>query len=470
MRGSRRFALLFALTTVATTGVATSAAAQTGLATITGIVSDASGAGIPGLSVTATNQATNIAYTGVTNEAGNYIITSVPIGAYVIAAELQGFKSAQSTVTLSAAQTARVDFKLQVGAVEERLEVVATGAVLQTENAVVGSTLNREQIEQLPVQGRTLSSLTLYTAGTTQPNMSTFNSLRGGGRPFVNGQLQQSNNFTLDGVDSNEAINNGVAYQPSPDAVEQVRVETLNYSAELGNVAGAVVNMVIKSGTNELHGNGFYYWRDNVLGATPWATNRAGGRKSDFSRNIFGGTIGGPIVRNRLFFFGDYQGGRDETPPTDAFATVVPLEWRQGDLSSSPPPLRDPGPADGTGVPEQSDPGWPVQHVRSEPVRGRDPLSVAQRIAAARRLPPELSRNLCLEDEHRPVRRESGCQRVGERQALRAVLAAGLRLARVGRRDAAGVLVGEPRPLMEHGRELEPDRRRGDRQRPPRRL
>jgi len=309
-------------------------AAQTGLATITGIVSDESGGAVPGLTVTATNQATNIAYTGVTNAAGNYFITGLSIGGYVISAELQGFKRVQSTVTLSAAQTARVDFKLMLGAVEERVEVVATGAVLQTENAVVGSIVDRDQIEKLPVQGRAVSTVTLYTAGATQPNPGSFNSLRGGGRPFVNGQQQQSNNFTLDGVDTNEAINNGIAYQPSPDAVEQVSVETLNYSAELGNVVGAVVNMVIKSGTNQFRGNAFEYWRDNKLAATSWSINRLGGKKSEFSRNIFGGTIGGPIVRNKVFFFGDYQGGRDETLPTDAFATVVPDDWRQGDLSS----------------------------------------------------------------------------------------------------------------------------------------
>jgi hypothetical protein len=132
--------------------------------------------------------------------------------------------------------------------------------------------------------------------------MSSFNSLSGGGRPYVNGQLQQANNFTIDGVDTNEAINNSIAYQPSPDAVEQVSVETNNYSAELGNVTGAVVNMVIKSGTNQLHGNGFYYWRDNALAATPWATNRLGGTKSEYSRDIYGGTIGGPILRNKAVF------------------------------------------------------------------------------------------------------------------------------------------------------------------------
>ena len=334
MRAVRMFALQLTLVALATLVLPTAAGAQTGLASITGIVSDESGAAVPGLTVTATNRATNIGYTGVTNEAGNYIITSVPIGTYVIATELQGFKSVQSTVTLSAAQTARVDFRLALGGLEERIEVVSTTALLQTENAVVGRIVEREQVEALPVQGRNLSAVSLYTPGavSTQPNQ--FDTLRGGGRPAVNGQRQQVNNFTVDGIDSNEAINNGIAYQPSPDAVEQVSVESNNYSAELGNVAGAIVNMVIKSGTNQYHGNGFYYWRDNTLAATPWATNRAGGAKAKFSRDVFGGTLGGPLLRNRVFFFGNYQGGRQDSPPTDSFATVVPDEWRRGDLSS----------------------------------------------------------------------------------------------------------------------------------------
>ena len=312
------------------------AAAQTGLATVTGIVSDQSGAAMPGITVTATNQATNIAYTGVTNEAGNYVITSVPIGSYVIAVDAQGFKGVQSSVTVSAAQTARVDFKLELGAVEERIEVVSTGAVLQTENAVVGGKLERDQVEKLPALGRNLSTATLFVAGSTTPNPGAFNSLKntGSGRPFVNGQREQANNFTVDGVDTNDAIDNLIAYQPSPDAVEQVSVETNNYSPELGNVAGAIVNMVVKSGTNQFRGNGFYYWRDNELAATRWETNRAGGRKSDFSRNIMGGTIGGPIVRDKLFFFVDYQAGRQKSPPADSFTTVAPDEWRRGDLSS----------------------------------------------------------------------------------------------------------------------------------------
>jgi hypothetical protein len=331
-----RFILVLRLGLVALSGLVltTAAEAQSGLATVTGIVSDESGAAVPGLTVTATNQATNVAYTGLTNDAGNYIMTAVPIGTYVIAVDMQGFKGVMSTVTLSAAQTARVDFKLQIGTVTERVEVTATGAVLQTENAVVGNKLERDQIEKLPAVGRNLSSVTLFTPGATSTSPNQFDSLRGGGRPAVNGQRQQGNNFTVDGIDSNEAINNGITYQPSPDAVEQVSVETNNYSAELGNVAGAIVNMVIKSGTNRLSGNGFYYWRDNHLAATPWATSRAGGTKANFTRNVFGGTLGGPIARNRLFFFGNYQGGRQRNPPANSFATVVPDEWRRGDLSS----------------------------------------------------------------------------------------------------------------------------------------
>lgn len=326
--------LLIALCLVAATNAA--AWAQSGLATITGIVTDTQGAAVPGVMVTATNTATSVPYTGVSNEAGVYTINALPIGTYQVKVELQGFKAVTVSASLSAGQTARIDAALEVGSLTESVEVTATSAILQTENAVVGGKLDREQVEKLPIQGRNLSTAALYTSGVTTPNPSSFNSLKntGGGRPFVNGQREQANNFMLDGVDMNDAIDNLIAYQPSPDAVEQVSVETNNYSPEQGNVAGAIINMVLKSGTNSVSGNGFYYWRDNELAATPWATNRAGGRKSEFSRDIFGGTVGGPIAKGKLFFFADYQGGRQEAPPADSFTTVIPDPWRNGDLSS----------------------------------------------------------------------------------------------------------------------------------------
>jgi len=285
--------LLFVLTSALVFAITpTPSSAQTGLATVTGLVTDNTGAAVPGVTVTATNQATNVDYTGLSNEAGAYLITAVPIGTYVVRSALTGFKTVQSNVSLSAAQTARVDFKLEVGAVEERVEVAATGAVLQTENAVVGQTMQREQVEKLPIQGRNLAASTLYAAGVTTPNPASFNDLKntGGGRPYVNGQREQGNNFMLDGVDMNDAIDNLIAYQPSPDAVEQVSVETNNYSPELGNVAGAIVNMVIKSGANTLSGNGFYYWRDNSMAATPWAM-RSASRMSSVSTTLDGGPI-----------------------------------------------------------------------------------------------------------------------------------------------------------------------------------
>ena len=359
------------------------ASAQTGLATVTGLVTDNSGAAVPGVTVTATNQATNVDYTAVSNEAGAYLITAVPIGEYVVRSVITGFKSVQSNVSLSASQTARVDFKLEVGAVEEKLEVVATGAVLQTENAVVGQTMQREQVEKLPIQGRNLATATLYAAGVTTPNPASFNDLKntGGGRPYVNGQREQGNNFMLDGVDMNDAIDNLIAYQPSPDAVEQVSVETNNYSPELGNVAGAIVNMVIKSGTNAFHGNGFYYWRDNDLAATPWATNRAGGRKAEFNRKIFGATVGGPIAQNKVFFF--RLPGR--TPAVAAGRRVRHRDSRRvaARRSQQPPQPahadRRERSADRAAVPEQPDPHQPLQPVRAQPAGRRGALSARQR-------------------------------------------------------------------------------------------
>ncbi len=336
MRAFIRGAALRVLLALGMLGYSGTGWAQVGLSTITGIVTDAQGAAVPGATVTAVNTATSVPYTGITTEAGAYTITGLPIGAYQVRFELSGFKSVQANVAIQAGQTARIDARMEVGELTESVEVVATSAILQTENAVVGAKLDREQVEKLPIQGRNLSTASLYTAGVNTPNPSSFNSLKntGGGRPYVNGQREQGNNFMLDGVDMNDAIDNLIAYQPSPDAVEQVSVETNNYSPEQGNVAGAIVNMVLKSGTNDFRGNAFYYWRDNELAATPWATNRFGGRKADFSRDIFGGTIGGPIVRGKLFWFFDYQGGRQEIPPADAFSTVIPDAWRNGDLSS----------------------------------------------------------------------------------------------------------------------------------------
>jgi hypothetical protein len=308
---------------------------QTGAASVTGILTDQSGAALPGVTVIATNQDTSVTYTAVSNQAGVYTITSVPVGTYVVKAEITGFKTVVTRpMALEASQIARLDFRLEVGALQETLEVVGTSPLLQTEKASVGEVISGTTATRLPLNGRNTGQLALLLTGALTPNPTSFTAVRnfGSGRPFVNGHREQTNNFMLDGVDMNESIDNLVPYQPSPDALAEISVETNNYSAELGNVSGAVINNVFKSGTNELRGNVFEFYRDSRFDANSWANNRSGAAKPERTQHIFGGTVGGPIVRNRIFFFGDYQGTRLDEPGA-GLASVAPAEWRRGDFS-----------------------------------------------------------------------------------------------------------------------------------------
>jgi hypothetical protein len=336
--GYALLALTFGILTPAVT------VAQTGAASLTGIVTDQSGAAVPGATVTATNQATNVDYTATSNEAGNYDITSLPVGIYVVKAELAQFKtSATKPIQAEARQTIRIDFKLELGSVEETVEVTGESPVLQTETATVGEVISGTTLTALPLNGRNSGQLSLLLPGVVTPNPNSFTGARntgGGGRPYVNGNREQTNNYTIDGVDMNESIDNLVAYQPSPDALAEISVETNNYSADTGNVAGAVISNVIKSGTNRFTGNVFEFYRNSDMDANSWSNNRSNAAKPDREQNIFGGTIGGPIVRNKVFFFGNYQGTRFEAPGSE-IASVAPDTWRRGDLSGATA-IRDP--------------------------------------------------------------------------------------------------------------------------------
>ena len=150
----------------------------------------------------------------------------------------------------------------------------------------------------------------------------------------MNGNREQTNNYTIDGVDMNESIDNLVAYQPSPDALAEISVETNNYSADTGNVAGAVISNVIKSGTNQFRGNAFEFYRNSKMDANSFFNNRSNAAKPERKQNIFGGTIGGPLVKNKVFFFGNYQGTRFEAPGSE-LASVAPETWRRGDLAGA---------------------------------------------------------------------------------------------------------------------------------------
>ena len=281
-----------------------SAFAQTGAASLTGIVTDQSGAAVPGATVTATNQATNVNYTAVSNDTGNYTVTSLPVGTYVLKAELSGFKTAATKpLGVEALQTVRVDFKLELGAIEETVVVVGSSPLLQTETATVGEVISGTTLEALPLNGRNTGQLSLLLPGVVTPNPSSFTGARNtgsGGRPYVNGNREQTNNYMIDGVDMNESIDNLVAYQPSPDALAEISVETNNYAADTGNVAGAVISNVIKSGSNQFRGNVFEFYRNSAMDANSWSNNRSSAPKPERRQDIFGGTLGGPALQEQV--------------------------------------------------------------------------------------------------------------------------------------------------------------------------
>ncbi len=331
------------LVTALVLGLHGTAHAQTGAASITGLVSDQSGAAAPGVTVTATNQATGVPYTAVSNQAGNYTITNAPIGSYVVKAELSGFKTTTTKpLALEAKQIARLDFKLAVGAIEDTVEVTAEAAVLQSESATVGEVLSGKTIESLPLNGRNTSQLALLLPGSVTPNPGGQTTIRGAGaRPYVNGNREQTNNFMVDGVEINDTMDNRIGYQPSPDAISQISVETNNYAADTGNVAGGVISNVIKSGANQFRGNLFEFYRNSDFDANSWENNRSRAARPERKQHIFGATLGGPIVKNKLFFFVNYQGSILDQPGSQT-ASVAPEAWRRGDLSSITTPIRDP--------------------------------------------------------------------------------------------------------------------------------
>ena len=320
-------------------------AAQTFTATVTGTVADPNGATVPNVKVSAVNQGTKLEYTAQTSDAGVYTIPFLPVGDYVVSVEATGFKKMTSNpIKLEVNQTARIDLKLEVGEVTQEVIVQDVAPILQTENTTVGQVISGNTTVSLPLNGRNFQQLTLLVPGAVSPNPRAFSdaSLQNGqGRPFVNGNREQGNAFLLDGISVDETIDNRIGYKPNVDAIGEFRVETSNSTSEFGNVTGATVNATLKSGTNEFHGNAFEFFRNEALDANTWANNRNRATKQKLRQNIFGGTIGGPIIRDKVFFFGDYQGTWRRTGG-GATANVAPAEWRVGNLSSLTTPITDP--------------------------------------------------------------------------------------------------------------------------------
>jgi Carboxypeptidase regulatory-like domain/TonB-dependent Receptor Plug Domain len=321
------------------------AQAQEVSAGITGKVSDPSGAPIPGATVTGRDTQRGTEWPTITNEEGIYAFPRIPAGNYELRVEMQGFKTVRRpNIQLELNQRARVDMQMELGTISDSVEVVGAAPILNTDTTTVGSTITANSIVNTPLLTRNYIALTLLAPGVTTTNPAGFmNGQRttGGGRPYVNGNRKEANNFLLDGVDNNHTSDNLTSYQPNLDAIQEVKMITNNASAEFGNFQGGVINVTIKSGTNDFHGTAFEFFRNDVFNANNWARNwnlapdpeTGKAPRAPIRWNEFGGTIGGPIKKDKIFFFGDYQGIRRAIPTTVNTFSVIPAEFRNGDFS-----------------------------------------------------------------------------------------------------------------------------------------
>jgi hypothetical protein len=324
---------------------------QTVTGSITGQVTDPTGAVIAGARVVAHNLDTGVDTPTTSNSTGLYRIDFLPVGHYEVAVEASGFeKAAIPPFTLEVLQSATFNVKLNVGNASTTVSVSAAAPILNTDNPTLGTSFTANTIENLPLNGLDFSALTLYlpgsvntagTAGMTSIERSTYFT----DTPNVNGNRTQSNNYTLDGIDMNEPYNNLIGYSPAPEALEEIRVITADSPTDYGNVNGAGVVNVLKSGTNHFHGSAYGYVQDYRMNANSWSNKHHIPSEiipiNPFSQAQFGGAIGGPILHSKLFFFADYLGSRYHTGGIGS-ASVMTAAMRAGDFSALGQQLYDP--------------------------------------------------------------------------------------------------------------------------------
>jgi hypothetical protein len=322
---------------------AATASAQFDTATVVGTVRDASDAVVPAAKVTLTGVETGISIVKTSSNDGNYEFSAVKPGVYIVSAEKTGFAIALvENVQVQVGARLRVDLRMPLGQLTERVEVTASSPLVETDSSQRGQVITGNQIRALPLISREYSSLALLTTGVklAGSSLTTGNTPREGAFN-VNGLRSTFNNYLIDGIDnnaygtSNQGFSNQVM-QPSPDAIGEFKVVTNNMSAEYGRAAGATINVNYRSGTNALHGAGWEFLRDTSMNATGFFRPTTG--KPTLDRNQFGGVLGGPIIRNKAFFFGDYEGLR-QTRKATGFASIATPAQRQGILTVA---VRDP--------------------------------------------------------------------------------------------------------------------------------
>ena len=298
-------------------------------ARLTGTVKDQSGATVASATVTLTNQGTNMSRTTKSDSEGNYLFSLVDVGNYQLTVEHAGFKrNVQSGITLEVNQNGRLDVALEIGQTTEVVEVSAAVPQVDTSGAVLGKVEDTRRILDLPLLDRDTLQLGLLQAGVFNPDPDD-----GSGNPFsVSGQRSESLTFLIDGADNTDFLGNNIAVNPNPDAVQEFKILTNNYDAEFGRTSGGIVNQVIKSGTNHVHGSAFEFIRNDVLNARDFFLPQ-GTPKGAFKRNVFGGTVGAPIKKDKTFIFGAYQGARRREGQILPQLTVLSPAERTGDFS-----------------------------------------------------------------------------------------------------------------------------------------
>ena len=351
-----------------------SALAQTTTGSIVGLVTDSTGAAVPNASVTVTRVDTGNATKTTTNISGNYVVTPLQPGPYSVTVEAQGFKKSVSAgITLNVQDRLPVNVTLEVGQITETVEVQGTAAPLQTDTSYLGQVVDSQKIVDLPLNGRVFTRLAVLTAGAA-PTAPGARDERTGGFS-ANGVRPYQNNYLLDGIDNNslsEDLTNEASFVvgPSPDAIAEFKVQTNSMSAEFGRSGGAVMNVTLKSGTNQAHGSVFEFLRNSKLDAKNFF-DPATGPTPPFKQNQFGAAVGGPVElphydgKNRTFFFVDYQGTRIRTAHT-FLATLAPLAWRTGNFSGFNP-VFDPNTTTGPNATRQPFPNNQIPLQRFDP-------------------------------------------------------------------------------------------------------
>ena len=302
------------------------AVAQTITGSVRGTVTDPSGAVVAGATVTVTNTGTSVTTQTITDKSGLYNVEFLVLGNYTVTVTAPGFESASvGPFVVQIDQIVTADAKLQVGKTSTTVKVVGNQALLlDAENSTVSTSISSDTLINMPLGGLNVQIASLFVPGAVNPNSSAMGGQQGTGRdaytpheaepadaiPSFNGNRQQSNSYILDGVDINETLQNAIGYNPSPFSLQEVHIITGNADAEFGNVNGGEVVMVTRGGSNDLHGNLFLLHTGGGLTANSWGNKYSGTPRLGYTQNQFGAAVGGPIIKNKLFFFADYEGLR----------------------------------------------------------------------------------------------------------------------------------------------------------------